>query len=402
MDHAGRWISRSRVLWARTAAFIALVVLAACSDDTATTAPRTRLTIGSASPASGAAPCAMGIRWNAPVSAWTYWATPQRDTSCGVTYVMSLDSVDLWLGGRNGAVFETYSSPTTPANQLMTPFSTYRWAGGDYGVQNGPIMIRFETPIDRFRSEISAFPGNALTGPLTQRIVALDAMDNVLIDTTGGLVTELVRTRMRTVRVYPSYYGIVRENGDSVVFKRWYSMSFRPDSSCPPSGDTLADSRAFRDTLLKMMEMGSANGPWRTRREFMAAGWPDLDGTTYLVIISSGNACSVVIPTPDVPPPTATTPYPIAYAHVHVQNTGEWVHGCENIAPSDSVLAAPNENGGGSKGDWENATRTGRPVYAFSKEGILSRLDPYTSKWQWRNSKNRWRRGSNGCFVKLP
>jgi hypothetical protein len=110
------------------------------------------------------------------------------------------------------------------------------------------------------------------------------------------------------------------------------------------------------------MEMGSANGPWRTRREFMAAGWPDLDGTTHWVIVSSGNACSVVVPTPDVPPPTATTPYPIAYAHVHVQKTGEWVNGREGMSASASVKAAPNDNGGGSDGDWKQATRTRRPV----------------------------------------
>jgi hypothetical protein len=231
--------------------------------------------------------------------------------------------------------------------------------------------------------------------------VALDSLNRVLVDTVDALVTTIARAGIRTVRVYPSVKGGVDEFGDTLIYLREYTMSFRPDSSCPPSGDTIADSRAFRDTLAKMMQMGDANGPWRTRREFMAAGWRDLSGNVRWVITASGNACSVDILL-DSPPTWAAGEYPVAYAHVHVQNTGEWVNGCKDWAPTDSGQATPNKQGGGSAGDWEAATRYGRRVYAYSKEGFLSRLDPNTPEGAWEKNKNRWRRGVDGCFTKLP
>ena len=95
--------------------------------------------------------------------------------------------------------------------------------------------------------------------------------------------------------------------------------------------------------------------------------------------------------------------------HTHPSLTGEPVYGCLGGAQvlndgKPVPLARPNENGGGSTRDWENTDHGGGyPIYAYTKDGVVYRLDPNTPPAARAQNPHKWNLPrETGCPTSRP
>lgn len=284
-----------------------------------------------------------------------------------------------------------------PGFEFLPPYlapdsRSSRFQYGTGNIQIGPIYMIFYSPIDVFASTSETYdwnvPGPSPPGPPDQHILAYDVTGRLLVDTIGGAVTVIRRPGIQNLTIYPAVPHPVVQSfpPDTVRYRRIYSISFRVDSSCPPSGDSVLDSRQVRDAFRKAMARSLSTTP-----ELEAGGeiYRMLDGTYQAFPVTNGvaTACSITIPYQQ---PPAGADYLAGFYHTHPQQPGQPVCG---------GTAQPNWNGGGSDDDWGFATTTGKPVYAYSKEGRVSRLNANTAKGSWNSNTNRWKTRGKGCFA---
>jgi hypothetical protein len=128
------------------------------------------------------------------------------------------------------------------------------------------------------------------------------------------------------------------------------------------------------------------------------------DGTYYTIELVDPSATECTYTTPSQAPPPGDTI--VAVYHTHPQLFLELMYGCPGWAqdPSDGkkpAFADPNDpsKGGGSPADW-NATLQGFPIWAFTKDGHLYRLEQ--AYYDFRSSNPfKWveNPAAPGCFT---
>ena len=366
---------------------------AACSDREMTTSPSNGRSSVSASVMPGLCQLSKANAASPPGSNRIVFATPLFGIDCGVNWSMQTNPISVTPSGYE------FLPPFVAPNSTSTMFQI---ATGN--VQNGPNFLIFYIPIDIFVSTTVTIDDHAETspyppGPPEQRVIAYDASHRLLLDTLGGAETVIARRGMTDVTVYPAPENPVPgyTGPDTLRFKRQYSISFRADSSCPPSGDSLIDSKQVRDELRSAMASSLANGSVERGGEI----WKMLDGTFRAFPRPNPTAtpCSYAPPTTN-PPPGAEFGRPSGFYHTHPALPGD-------IAPLSCGPAMaggtfqPNSNGGGSDKDWAFANSgMFTPVYAYTKEGRVYRLDPGTIPYPKMKNPNSWKPTGLGCFKK--
>lgn len=108
---------------------------------------------------------------------------------------------------------------------------------------------------------------------------AFNDSGRLVVDTVGGLATTICAPRMQRVLVHPIYLPREVQTTDSLVEKRKYVLSFKLDSSCPTSGDTLLDRRQVRDELRKALAASNPYGADMDRKEQGGTIWKMFDRT---------------------------------------------------------------------------------------------------------------------------
>lgn len=129
-------------------------------------------------------------------------------------------------------------------------------------VQNGPIEVTFSQSVDALSMDFVENCDPALGECATHmhRFVARNDSGRVLVDTLAGILTPtphvlatIERVGIRSVSMYADSADIdsdgIPNESDTRVIPGWYTLSFRPDSSCPPSGDSVLDSKQVRDEI---------------------------------------------------------------------------------------------------------------------------------------------------------
>jgi len=267
--------------------------------------------------------------------------------------------------------------------------STYR------DLQNGPNTIDFAQPV----SEFTAIIQRQSTDPSDLRVAVLDGGNTLLLDTTSADIVTVRVPGIRKARVYARTTGLLLE-ADSVVFKRRYQLSFRPDSSCPPSGDEILDSKQVRDQLREDLEQSLPNDPPQNRKERGGLIYKMQDGTfrAFPQLDPYATGCTFHPNYQVVDPVGAMRLY--GFYHTHPQLAGEPVYGCAGTNLPQK--ADPDANGGGSDADWEfaNLPAVKLPVYAITKRGRVYRMDPGVPVSARGSNPNRWQSTGPGCLKK--
>jgi hypothetical protein len=324
-----------------------------------------------------------------------YFTPPLPGADCGISWRMynaphGISS--LWGYGFRNHDFALNHYPDDRRG-------SYFWVSLVAGVQNGPNVITFASPIDVFSSRTITIEDNDATilGPPQQRIVAFNDSGRVLVDTIGEAYTIISRPRMMVVQTYP----LLKTPGadTTYVWRRYYEHAFRPDSSCPPSGDSLLDSKQVRDAFRQAMAASNPNGPAINKREQGGTIWKMQDGSfRAFPYADPGATLCGYDPGLLEPPPGAVGPRGYGYYHTHPVFAGESAAGA---CGSAGATFEPHRNGGGSVSDWSYADRFGAPVYAFTKDGFVYRLDSQTSVPARGRNPNRWQQSGPGCFRRI-
>lgn len=387
--------------------FAALAVLAACASDDPATAPRRRASLSVSGSLVAASACQIGMRVDTVITLGVtlYWIPPTRDSTCDVQWELNLNYVDIPVAvGYRGPTFITAMSAPVPARHLEPTIGT----NSMWGVQNGPIKIQFMADVDQFTSDIATLPQYHIDhpglwvfeGPATQRIVAYNGVNAVLIDTLGGMVTAITRAGIRRVEVYPSLTGTMFSPTDTSVYKRWYTMSFRPDSSCPPVADPILNQKEVRDAMRQLVVTSNAATPWREEAIAIAT---DSSGTKFFPVYKAQPAatgCSNPIAN-NLPNMPAGGVQWVALGHSHM-NEGGWVANCPSAPGGGFATNLP--TGGLSPADWDVSESSAVYVYAITTDGFVDRTDRITrgkqanAKFGKAGNPNRWRVGARGCF----
>jgi hypothetical protein len=186
-------------------------------------------------------------------------------------------------------------------------------------------------------------------------------------------------------------------------------MSFVPDSTCPPSGDPVLDSRAVREQLIRDLAAGNPDAlPERmVTKELGGALWK-VDGVVVTQRVPNLATKCLWLPTAHTnvlanpPAPGATFK---AYYHTHSTRTGNNTYGClppYSQRPGDGrqvPKAANQSNGGGSPADWQFSTDRTAPVYVINAEDEVYRLDPFTAAADQPVNLNAWKVDrATSCF----
>lgn len=227
-----------------------------------------------------------------------------------------------------------------------------------------------------------------------------------MVDTVGGLATTIRAPRMQRVLVHPIYIPQTVQSTDSSVEKRQYVLSFKPDSSCPPSGDTLLDRRQVRDELRKALAASNPNGADVDRKEQGGTIWKMFDGT-YKAFPEYHVASTPCSYTPNLARPDVNADRLFGVYHSHPHANGDKVYGCPSAsaAPGDGkapATALPDSRRGGSDADWDftNVPGVNVPVYAITKTGRVYRVGPGVFGNARNYSAKEWRPNGPGCYKK--
>ena len=340
------------------------------------------------------APCLLSKANAAPPPGFNRYvfAAPLLGDDCGVAWYMdNFPAPNILLPG-----YEFLRPYLAPDNRSS------RFQYGTGNIQIGPNYMIFYQPIDVFASTSETYddlvPGPFPPGPPEQHILAFDKSGLLLVDTIGGAVTVIRRRGIQNLTVYPAPPN---PNGpyvapDTFRYKRVYTISFRVDSTCPPSGDALLDEKNVRDGIRDAMASSLANGGV----ERGGRVWKMVDGSyKYIAAIDpSATPCGFSF-TPVTPPAGAEYTSPSGLFHTHPSYTNDVVPAACGY-PSGSYFDN-GRNGGGSLKDWGTANSAPFvPVYAYSKDGTMYMLVPHTQPSPNMKNPNTWKPSGLGCFKR--
>ena len=289
-----------------------------------------------------------------------------------------------------------------PGLPIETFATSYNASAAQGAFQNGPIEVTFNQPIDAFSIQFQENCGVASSGgpcgTHSHRIVAANDSGRVLIDTLAGLASTIERTGMRRVTVFSDSLGLWVDGVTAQVVPGWYTLSFRPDSSCPPSGDKVLDSKQVRDAIYNSFANSGAPP------NFTETGgdiYKMTDGTykAFPRADPFASACSFSSISPaNEPPLPAGADQRWAYFHSHAPE-GSFVVGCmsNGIVSNGNAYNLP--TGGLSPADWRTASSQGFYVYAYDGSRVW-RADIGVDSTQWKKNPNRWTRGNKKCFIR--
>ena len=178
---------------------------------------------------------------------------------------------------------------------------------------------------------------------------------------------------------------------------------------CPPSGDSVLDSRAVRDGLKAGLAASGPNLPFLQRNEHGGIIYQDTITGSYIVsdiptaLSGPRVTCAYLFPNPLPPGPPNGKQIAIWHTHPHVPSDTAY-----NCNPQDPVNSAvpyavdPRPNGGGSPGDWNTTNVFAFPGYIISKLNEIVRLDTGVVIAQRKQNTNRWSIGndSRACLTR--
>lgn len=176
---------------------------------------------------------------------------------------------------------------------------------------------------------------------------------------------------------------------------------------CPPTGDSLMDSRDLRQAFLGELALSRPNpdGTGKKERGFYIFQ-RDADQTYFLEPFSTNaTATDCGVDTPAGPEPTiAGAHFTGRVMHTHPSYHGERLYGCRKAGPNDIVTADRDPKwGGGSIEDWQLTDDTGAKVYIIDLDKKVYRLEPGTPMANWPTHSGRWQFDSrNECLIPLP
>ena len=385
----------------------AFIGVGACSDVTeparkATSGPQVSASVATTS-------CAITFPMPSPIQTWVPVGLTVRGSVCSINWEMTEPPAYSTDIVARGFVFRQFDIPSQVAGLPIPTFAvSYNNLATQGLYQNGPIEVTFSQRVDAFTMDFLENCGGTTGSPCNMhlhRIVARNDSGRVLLDTVAGslvltpptqhVLVTIERAGIRSVSVHGDSVGKAIDLVTTTVIPGWYTLSFRPDSTCPPSRDSLLDSKQVRDVLRAEMASSLANGGVERGGEI----WKMTDGTyrAFPQNDPSATPCSFAPPT-TVPPPGAAFGRPSGLYHTHPAFPNDIVP-----AACGSGLAgnkfAPNANGGGSLEDW-NYSDNGMfiPIYAYTKQKLVYRLDPGTPASQRKYNPNRWKSNGPGCF----
>lgn len=318
---------------------------------------------------------------------------PYSGTDCGVNYSISLPPFPPRIGFPYAQLVFRAPLPS-PAGTVIYGFSSSYNNGSPQGVfQNGPMDFSFSQPVDRFVME---FDGGSCTvgggcGTGMRRIQAFGDTGQLLADTMVLAPGVVDRLGMRRILLFADSTGVF---GDlTTVVGGRYTIGFRPDSSCPPSGDKVLDSKQVRDAIYDAFA-NSGSPP-----NFVEHGGDiyEMSDGTYKAFPRpdpTATACSYSTISPANEPALPTgAKGRWAYFHSHAPE-GSFVVGCT----SGSGYVRNGLTGGLSPADWSTASSQGFYVYAYDGTRVW-RADIGVNSTQWSKNPNRWKRNSKRCFI---
>jgi hypothetical protein len=380
-------------------ALTAVGMLAACREPSGPVRqerePSVSLDVGAAT-----LTCAISKPMPSPVQTWTYFGPNMSGATCGVSWSFSVPAFSV-PGIWTGFVFRSFvivPGGTPPGAPIYTFATSYNNGEPQGGYSLGPMEIAFAQPVDRFVMEF-LFQGCSVVtcGSGFRRLVVQNDSGRTLLDTLAVALAIIDRPNIRRVLVYPDSVGMAVGQPIPTVVGGWYTISFRPDSSCPPSGDSILDSKQVRDAFRTEMAQSLANGPLERGGEI----WKMLDGSYQPVPRADPFAteCSYGVGI-GAPPLGAANSRPSGVYHTHPSLPQAPVTNCPG---QTGGYYDPDANGGGSAADWDYASNGANliPVYAYGKSGRTYRLDPLVPKSSRSNNKNRWRPNGPGCFTRF-
>lgn len=318
-----------------------------------------------------------------PGGTWFMTPIPTTNTTCGITWSMYFPK-----GNMSSAEYGILWAGTQLTGDGRNPL----FQVGSYGdIQNGPLQITFNNKIKNVTITMNyvSNPGHG--------IAAYDAnnakVDTATLDANGSVM--LPALGIRKVVIYPVVTGTW--NGNQVVDGVTHLMSFEPDSTCPPTTDSILDHPDFKaryDSLMKLSNVDDSIT--MNRREWgmlmhddpsapngIRIDWPSVGGTA-VCFVDFG----------------LLAPYPAdtrGTIHNHLWREKEL-----NPCPGPSNPEASNKpfipdvNGGAGDGDWD--LPIGREHYVFTPDRIFKLTRSVPSGAARRNNPYRWKKGSDSCF----
>ncbi len=389
----------------------ALVGVAACND---VTEPARKAASGpQISAAVATISCVITVPMPSPVMTWVPVGAPVRGSVCSIAWEMTEPLVFSTGIVAQGFVFRQFDiASQVPGVRIPTFAVSYNNLASQGLYQNGPIEITFSQPVDAFSMDfLENCDGNTGRPCKTHlhRIVARNASGSVLLDTLAGTLivnptnqhvfATIERVGIRSVSVHGDSVGKDIDGVTTTVIPGWYTLSFRPDSSCPPSGDNVLDSKQVRDAIYNAF----ANSG--TPPNFIEHGgdiYKMTDGTYKAFPRSdpTASACtySTISPANEPPLPFGAQSR-WAYFHSHAPE-GSYVVGCWDAATGTMTNGNTNNQptGGLSPGDWGAASSQGFFVYAYDGTRVW-RGDIGVNSALWKKNPNKWKHDAKGCFI---
>lgn len=178
---------------------------------------------------------------------------------------------------------------------------------------------------------------------------------------------------------------------------------------CPPTGDSVLDSKAVRDALIAALSASGPNLPPHQRKEHGGIIYRLPDGTYLVEDIPNQHTGAAVTcgyrMGPGNHPPGGTQ---IAIWHTHPHFPNDTAYNCRPaVDPPTGLkpyLVDPRLNGGGSDADWDAASPE-FPVYVINALDEIIRLNAGVAKGSPREQNtNRWNIGSDAraCLTRKP
>ena len=341
------------------------------------------------------------------------WTSPTGASACGVFWQISHDD----HGFANPT--SNFFFPDDPPTKLYTRWST----GNPQNYQWGPTVILLipgagipGLEVKEFTLEItrqSQHPPNVLSAGYY--MVALDTAGRELAraDFDAGVPVSqrtLAVSGIAKVLLYP----VTSDDGSGPLTEgASYRASFAADTTCPPTGDPVLDTKAVRDGLKQALANSNPNATPGSgqKREHGGIVWRDANGNFYTQEVPDPNAteCSfhtTVFASVPIPPGAQAE----AFYHTHPSGKFEPTYGCGSgwaAYPGDGLRPAaadPDDPkaGGGSPLDWKQHETPGDfPDYVITKTGRVYKLD---NQWYNNRSKNpnKYSTDTMGCPVKQP
>jgi hypothetical protein len=323
---------------------------------------------------------------------------PDSGTVCGIHFTMD----EPWL---NCTVWTSIRWITREPGYPYADAPASRFYANEYNAeQNGPLDVRFSSPVKNVTVGLMRMNYD------THYMVAFNGAGQEIgqktfvrspPDTLGEswAVETLAVNGIKKVLIYPAWSGAVRtcqagsdKAKDAGV---WYSLTFEPDTTCPPVGDSVIDNKDFRTRYDSLMKLSKISNPNPASREewHLFAYRNSTTGETLLGndFFTSHLPCNTIFEVPPNIPGYA--PIGVIHSHVHFQN--------ENIKVAcNNPLAKPYDatyNGGGSDADWGAADSGATLVYAVGPE-YTAKLVPDTPPAERGSNPFIWQKNSDQCW----